>query len=189
MTLLNSIGEEKELFVKLSNVVNVPIELSNNLGNIFVDKSVFSFLQCDFATKVVLQKLSKSPSIKEVKIHGTKKLNLVEELKKYLADHCVPPIIVTAKYPIPIDERFHCFLTFSPNSKFCVVDQEFLRNCSYSVCDEFVTPLEDPIRKFESSHDICITIAPVKSVCDNILCVLLKTGVFEVENIILSGES
>ncbi|KAH1014300.1 hypothetical protein HUJ04_003156 [Dendroctonus ponderosae] len=190
MTLLNSIGEEKEMFIRLSNFVDVPVEFyNNNLGNLFVDNSVFSFLQCDFPARVVLQKIPRSPSVKEIEIHSTKSylINLVEELKKYLADHCVPPIIINAKYPISINGRFHCFLTFSHNVKFCIVDQEFLRNCSYSVCDEFVTSLEDIVKKRETSNEMCFTIAPVKSICDNILSVLLKTGVFEVENIILSG--
>lgn len=194
VTLLNSPYSKNNLFIRICALedffaISDPIFRENSSNDIFVDDTIISFMQNDFGARVVLRKITTVPSVKEIEVHSKKSylVNVVEKLKIYLADHCKPPLIYNANFPLKIDEHLYCSLKFLPNSdKFCVIGEGFLRNCSYSLCDEPVKPLENNVKKCEAKKFCMITTA--KDACDNILSVLFKMSTYHSENIILCGK-
>ncbi|CAG9768233.1 unnamed protein product [Ceutorhynchus assimilis] len=189
MKLLNSPISDKQLFIKLNFLEDV-FGISDHI-NIFVNDPLINFMQSDYGARVVLKKITKMPYVKEIEVHSRKSylINIVEKLKIYLAQNSKPPLILNSDFPIEINSNLYCSLKFMPNSiDCCVVDEEFLRNCSYSLHDEFVKPLDSLVKKDYSKMRFCEDISSAKDICDSIFSVYFKHKVFRAENVILCGK-
>nr|CAI5837445.1 unnamed protein product [Callosobruchus analis] len=112
--LSNESVTQKTLYVKLLFLEDICPELNAEVGNICFNK---------------------------VDIY-TKKKNLttvVEKFKEYLANHSDNIILINKDVPFEIEKDIIISLKFDPpDSAFCLVDNNFVRQCKYKASEDFI---------------------------------------------------
>ncbi|XP_060516816.1 peroxisomal ATPase PEX1 [Cylas formicarius] len=180
---------DKNVYIRLYFLEDI-LDVDINNENIFVPDIILDVLEVSFCSRVSLKMIDTKPFIKEIEMHCKKNylLNVVEKLKLFLADNCKESLLLNSNIPINIGSDIHCFLKFLPDPvDFCVVDEEFLRNCSFSLHSEEVKPLEKFDIKLKQSDSFYWNVSPFSNILSKVLQILTSCNVFFPENCIIIG--
>ncbi|XP_066262040.1 peroxisomal ATPase PEX1 isoform X2 [Euwallacea similis] len=197
MQSLNRHEEGKTIYVKVKLLENCPEAkdqtfFKSNKNNMFVNEEILNILQCDIGTHVVLQRVLSRPPVEKIMVNSgqTDTTNIVDELKKYFAKYCSEKLVLNSRFPITLNEHLKCSLDFRfrlSTSPFCIIDQDFLRNCSYSVCEGYTFSFKSFVIKHEEAENICEDIHISRDAWSYVLSVLLRDEMVLKENIIITG--
>lgn len=181
MSLLDQTSD-KTVYVKLKL-------LDNQLDNeIFVHDSILNYFKTHIGARVILQKVPTKPLVEHILIEG-KGQDLVIKVKQYLADNCTEPYILNGKFPLMLSDQSLFSLDFG-SYKFCIVEQDLLRKCSYSSTDALISLIDESecLKKYDDTGEWCFEVQSIGKVGEDILTALLKGGAFKGGNIVLTGE-
>ncbi|XP_066147030.1 peroxisomal ATPase PEX1 isoform X2 [Euwallacea fornicatus] len=197
MQSLNKHKEGKTIYVKVKLLENCPevkerIFLKSNENTMFVNEEILNILHCEIGTRVILQRVASRPPIEKIMVNSGQNdtTNIVDELKKYFAKYCNEKLILNTRFPITLNSHLKCSLDFQfklSTSPFCIIDQDFLRDCSYSVCEGYTFSFKSSVAKHAEAENICEDINISKDVWSYVLSILLRDEMVQKENIIITG--
>lgn len=124
----------KGIFVKLLFLEDIHDIHLNSFKELFVGQEIFDIYECQLGARVVLEPIKKPPHVNEIHINASKNytVDIIEVFKKYLADGSDKTFVLNSEIPIDIGDNIICSLKFYPeDSKYCVVDDNLVRNCKY----------------------------------------------------------
>ncbi|XP_045471118.1 peroxisome biogenesis factor 1 [Harmonia axyridis] len=166
LSIINN-SDSREIYVRVFLIEQIPEE-SILINNIFVHENLLTILKCDLGTGVLLKPLKRNDICDEIEVYTKhEKKEVKNMLQNYLANRSEHyEFIVNADIPIILASNIICSLRFKPHyAKYCLIDQDFLRNCRYSFIDEHVQGLPN----YEKIENIDFIETSNNNLCNNIL--------------------
>lgn len=165
LRLLND-HANKSIYVQLYIVEDLTIS-SQNCNEAVVSVNIFSYFECQLGARAVLTlntgKLLASSEVEEIQIctNKTDISGVQEKFKQYLADNCQSgkQFLLNSNQIVTIRD-LNCFVRFLPSDcslRFCLIDEEFLRRCRFSVVTESLPELPE--------HNLTATIVNESKYC------------------------
>lgn len=142
--LTDDVFSPKVIYVRLiyAEDIKVDYNLPSYKYNIYVNENILDYFECRIGARVVLQLMYILPVVKAIEIKCKKNhlVNVVNTFKEYLAKFSDDSWVLNKNFTLDIGDNIVCELDLQPTgSEFCIVDDNFLRNCEYYLHEENVT--------------------------------------------------
>nr|CAH7747328.1 unnamed protein product [Callosobruchus chinensis] len=184
--LSNEAVTQKSLYVKLLFLEDIYPELNLNMGkHLFVHDTIFNYLKCKIGARIVLKNILESHEVNKIEIYTKKKnqATVVEKFKEYLAKYSDNIILLNKYVPFEIYKDVAVSLNFdSPDSAFCSVDNNFVRQCKYEVTEDFIKVEPEQ----EDAYHVIESVGNSGSIIQNALDVFSGGDTFG--NVLLIGQ-
>lgn len=197
MKLISNDDVEKSVYVRLyvfEDVLNGFKADKISSENIFVSDVIFNHFRCELGARVVLEPYKNEfPQVNEIEIYTKRdySIDVIQNFQKYLADNCKKhEFVLNSNVVLENVNNLKCFLRFQPcQAKFCVVTQDFVRDCKLIFVNETI-PKEENFIENVSEDEYCTDLTNYKEIIDNsIFLFTYNTRSFtKMENILITGD-
>ncbi|KAJ8952106.1 hypothetical protein NQ314_007599 [Rhamnusium bicolor] len=183
-------SDKEHVIFRLVPLMELPFGFDLNLGeNLFINNVIFKKFDCQLGGRVVLTHIDETPFVNEINIYTKKNylLNVEEKFKAYLVKNSEDVLVMNPDVVIDIGDNIKCSLKFSPvEAKFCIVDDNLVRNCKYVIHEEVIVSKEN-CRKISISDKFAENVSNYASIINQV------TSSFSVredvwENSIITGK-